>query len=220
MALSLARPVASICSVVLLAVSAGLMAAACGGPAPETLCKRLCDCGACADGEQEDCADSLGDAEKEASDQECGAEYDAYVSCLDEELECKNGGADVSGCDDEHDKLVACLGEPVVLLAGNGCIDFCVELATCAGVDPANCQVENPCTTEQNRCAACLAGGTGDLCSSEGLVAAAFPCIGECLGATACEVGSTIECQCADGASGTATCNGAVFGPCECAVPK
>src|SRR5688500_491362 len=63
------------------------------GPDPETLCKRLCDCGDCAEQEQQGCAEGLEDAEKDAENDECGAEYDTYVECLDENLECSAGGA-------------------------------------------------------------------------------------------------------------------------------
>ena len=220
MALSLARPFASIGAVLVLALSIGLTAAACGGPSPETLCKRLCDCGACAAGDEESCASSLEDAEQEAADEECGAEYDAYVTCLDESLECKDGTADVSDCDDEHEKLVKCLNEPVVLLTSNGCIDLCEKFVGCTGMDPATCQAANPCSPEQNRCAACLAAGPADLCSTDDIVNAALPCIQDCLSVTACEVGSTVACQCQDGAMGASTCNGATYGPCECDVPQ
>lgn len=213
------RAFASLGSAVVLALTAAFTAAACG-PAPETLCKRLCDCGACAAGEEEGCAESLADAEKDASDEECGAEYDAYVSCLDENVECKNGSADTADCDDEHEALVACLDEPVILLVGNGCIDLCNEIAACTGLDPATCQVENICTYEQNRCAACLAGGAANLCDPEELVDAAFPCLQECLDAISCQPGSTTPCTCPDGSEGASTCNGATYGPCECAEPQ
>jgi hypothetical protein len=213
------RAFASVGSVVVLALAAAFTAAACG-PAPETLCKRLCDCGSCAAQEEEGCAESLGDAEKEASDGDCGAEYDAYVSCLDENLECKGGAADTSDCEDEHEALVECLDEPVILLVGDGCVDLCEEVAVCAGIDVANCQIDNICTYEQNRCAACLAGSPADLCNPEELVNAALPCLDACLAAFGCEPGSTTTCTCADGAEGTSTCNGTTYGPCTCAEPQ
>ncbi len=195
----------------------GAFAAASCGPAPETICKRLCDCGGCVDqDEEEGCAEALEEAEKEATDGDCGAEYDAYVGCLDESLECKGDAADTSACDDEYDDLVDCIDEPVVLLYGNGCIDLCVELAGCANVDPGNCQVENPCNDGQNKCAACLAGGSADLCDPDSFLEAAFPCLTQCLDALECQPGTQQVCACPDGSQGVSTCNGATFGECEC----
>jgi hypothetical protein len=213
------RRIATISAAAFALFLGSLTAGACG-PDPETLCKRLCDCGDCAEQEQQGCAEGLEDAEKDAENDECGAEYDTYVECLDENLECSAGGANESKCQEEHDDLVDCIDEPVIVLVGDACIDLCKEVAGCAGTDPALCDAgPNPCTYEQNRCAACLAGGSADLCDPEQIVNAALPCLQVCLEAVACQPGSQSPCQCPDGTTGTSTCNGAAYGPCDCADP-
>ncbi len=185
-------------------------------PSPETLCKRICDCGSCSNEEEEGCVDGLEDAEEDASSEECGAEYDAYVSCLDEKTECDGDAADTSACDDEQEDLAECLDQPVLVNVANGCVDLCVEVVSCQGIPADVCQVPNTCNYEQNRCAACLTGGAASLCTNEGLIEAALGCLELCLAAATCEPGEEVVCTCADGSTGVSTCGGVAFGPCVC----
>ncbi|NUO52790.1 MAG: hypothetical protein HOV80_28425 [Polyangiaceae bacterium] len=212
------RRIATILAVTSSAVFGILAAGACS-PSVEVICKRVCDCGNCSKDDEEGCVDGLEDAEKDASDEDCGSQYDEYITCLDEKVECKDGGATDEECDKEKAELADCLDAPVITFVQNGCVDLCEKVAGCSQVQvpPGTCEAaENVCTFEQNKCAACLAGGPGDLCTPEGLIDTALPCLQTCLAALECEPGSQIACQCQDGTTGTQTCNGVAYGACEC----
>jgi hypothetical protein len=82
--------------------------AGCGGGA--SICDDICECtGECTDDSRAECVDNYEDAEKYADDEECGAEFDAYTSCISSEFECRSGKPDADGCVSEGDELQRCL---------------------------------------------------------------------------------------------------------------
>jgi hypothetical protein len=84
---------------------AGLGTAASSG----SLCERMCDCVGCSENELSECEDDIDDQVREAEDEGCGSESDAYVECLDDQLECRDAEIDVDGCDAEERALSECL---------------------------------------------------------------------------------------------------------------
>ena len=60
------------------------------GPSVGAYCNKICDCTGCSDSELDDCVDAIDDARKDAEDEGCSGEFDAYLSCLDGELTCED----------------------------------------------------------------------------------------------------------------------------------
>jgi hypothetical protein len=92
----------------LLTLGLALAAAGCGGSA-SSLCNDLCDCTGCSDNELDDCVDDVEDQIKEAEDEGCSDQADAYIDCLSSEFECRDSEVDVDGCDSESEELGKCL---------------------------------------------------------------------------------------------------------------
>jgi hypothetical protein len=83
------------------------LTAGCGGGS--ALCDQVCDCtGDCSDNDREECYDDIDDAQREADAEECGSEYDDYISCLNSEFECRDGRVDADGCGPERDDVQDC----------------------------------------------------------------------------------------------------------------
>ncbi|MCA9619240.1 MAG: hypothetical protein KC731_09460, partial [Myxococcales bacterium] len=87
--------------------------AACG-PSPASYCAALCDCLGCSEVEEADCVDTYEDAERAATRLGCDEEYGAFLACLEVELECRGGLADLDGCSYEEADLLACVDGTLV----------------------------------------------------------------------------------------------------------
>ncbi len=85
-----------------------LVTSGCGGGAG--ICDDICECtGDCSDNDRDECYDEFDDAERRADNEDCGAEFDEYVSCLGSEFECRTGGRyDLDGCNGEGEDLNDC----------------------------------------------------------------------------------------------------------------
>ncbi len=95
--------VASMRSLIVLGLGlvAPFMLAGCGGASIEDVCQRSCECLDNCDTQQSQC-EASGKAFEELSDElGCRDSWDAYLSCLDENLTCDNGSVDDSACDVE-----------------------------------------------------------------------------------------------------------------------
>lgn len=190
-------------------------AGACG-PSEASLCKRACDCEGCSSSEEDDCIDELEDAREEAAEEGCGAEYDALVSCIDEELECNDDQVEADGCSDEADDLADCLDDPVFFGVGDPCEALCDQLLECGA---ETCAFTGPCAGPVEDCASCLVAFGDDLCTPDGSQQALDNCADECLieDDNLCTPGEEVFCLCFDGTEGTETCaaDGQSFGPCS-----
>jgi hypothetical protein len=94
-----------------LLASSLLVATGCGGGA--SLCDDICDCtGECSENDREECYDEVDDEQRAADNEDCGSQYDEYLSCLNSEFECREGGRyDLDGCSFERDEVRDCLDD-------------------------------------------------------------------------------------------------------------
>lgn len=78
-----------------------MMLLACGGASIDEVCQRACECQGDCDTQKAVC-EANGNAFEQLSDEVgCRDSWDAYLSCLDENLTCDNGVVDDSACDAE-----------------------------------------------------------------------------------------------------------------------
>jgi hypothetical protein len=133
-----------ILSATLLGAGALVLGPGCGSSA-SSLCSDICDCTGCSDSEMDDCVDDVEDAEKEAGDEGCEDQYDDFISCFAEELECRDGEIDADGCESEATSLAKCLDHPIEVSGG---LDPCQRAArhfedcgiqTGGGGEPGQC---------------------------------------------------------------------------------
>jgi hypothetical protein len=64
------------------------------GTSPEDVCDSLCDCQGCSDRQYDDCVEAYERAQDQAERYGCGDEYEDYLDCLDDTLECRYGRVD------------------------------------------------------------------------------------------------------------------------------
>jgi hypothetical protein len=158
------------------------MAASIGGcgASAAALCDRLCECVGCSESERADCIDSLDDAAKSADEKGCGGSYDDYVSCVDQELECKNDAIVVDGCDGEIVALADCTGGTIPGVT-DPCIRLCQDFNACDGSQQSDCSGSSTqCTDAQKVCAQCFLDDGRDVCTE--LLDIASDCSAACGG--------------------------------------
>ena len=90
-------------------------------PSSAALCNKVCDCTGCTKDQQVDCVDDLDDARKEARREGCDDQYDAYFSCVADEMRCEDDNIEVDGCDAELEELMQCMGGVVPVIGKNAC---------------------------------------------------------------------------------------------------
>lgn len=90
-------------------------------PSSASLCNRVCECTGCSKDERADCVDDLDDARKEARNEGCGDQYDAYFSCAASEMQCEGDSIEVDGCDTELRELRQCMGDGVPVIGKDAC---------------------------------------------------------------------------------------------------
>ncbi len=111
------------------------------GPSGASICEKICDCVGCSDSEREDCVDEFDDAQRDADQEECSAEWNDFVACIDEELECDDDRIEADGCDNELE-----------------------ELAECADGEVSFGGILSPCGVLKEQCGAC--GEATELCEA------------------------------------------------------
>ena len=92
---------------VLFGLGASALLVACA-VTPSDICEAICDCTGCSDNELAACIDDLEDEQRLAEREGCDEEYDAVLSCFDDEIECRGSGYDLDGCDGELEDLDKC----------------------------------------------------------------------------------------------------------------
>jgi hypothetical protein len=72
------------------------------GTSPEDLCDSICDCRGCSDREFDDCVRSYEAGAELAERYGCEDDYDDYLDCVDDSLECHYSGVswDYRYCND------------------------------------------------------------------------------------------------------------------------
>lgn len=75
--------------------------AGCGGASIADICQRACECVGNCDTQQDECERNGEAYEELASELGCSDSWDAYVSCLDENLVCTDGEVNEGACSAE-----------------------------------------------------------------------------------------------------------------------
>ncbi|WP_437317805.1 hypothetical protein [Sorangium sp. So ce385] len=121
-------------------------------------CAGVCDCWQCSAGEYAECVDSLEDAAQSAERKGCPAAAEAFVRCVDADVECTaDESASVSTrCKSEQDALVACGVHAPVL--GLFCEWGVQRIKECGAMSP----ILAPCAEETRCMHACYALATCD----------------------------------------------------------
>ena len=86
----------------------GVSVGGCGGSA-SSICNATCDCTGCSDSEFDDCIDTYEDFERESDARDCLPEFDDYVDCIDDEIECRDGRVDADGCNTPLSNWLRCM---------------------------------------------------------------------------------------------------------------
>jgi hypothetical protein len=152
---------------------APLWTSGCEGGEPP-LCKAQCDCMGCGMRERQDCVDDVEDAERNAANEGCSAQFSDYVTCFAGRTCSDNGtfttSCDIQGealekcsslagkivrttCEDARDKFISCgLGGFQVSPCApqSACVARCALAATCSDLQtqPSN----GPFVTCANNC--------------------------------------------------------------------
>ncbi|WP_437577937.1 hypothetical protein [Sorangium sp. So ce887] len=123
-----------------------------------SVCDGLCDCWQCSASEYEECVDDVEDAVQSAERRGCPVAADAFMRCVDADIECMGdrNAAEPTRCETEKDALATC-GVRVPLL-GPLCERGAQRVRDCAGglFEPAPCAGPSRCTY------ACYATATCD----------------------------------------------------------
>ncbi|MGK3960231.1 hypothetical protein WMF38_45175 [Sorangium sp. So ce118] len=92
-----------------LAVAGGALVSA-GCPSPEErTCDLLCDCTGCSEARYLDCVDKTEVARKDAEAASCSAgAFDELLTCVQDEVECKDDKFVFDGCEDQERSLRNC----------------------------------------------------------------------------------------------------------------
>ncbi|WP_437924504.1 hypothetical protein WMF37_36595 [Sorangium sp. So ce291] len=92
-----------------LAVAGGALVFA-GCPSPEErTCDVLCDCTGCSEARYRDCVNETEIARKGAEQASCPAgAFDELLTCVEDELECKDDKFTFDGCEDRQQSLRQC----------------------------------------------------------------------------------------------------------------
>lgn len=73
-----------------LGLASAVTLSGCGGASIEEVCQRACECLDNCDTQQSQCEASGKSFEELADERDCRDAWDAYLSCLDENLSCDN----------------------------------------------------------------------------------------------------------------------------------
>ncbi|WP_437965019.1 hypothetical protein WMF04_35945 [Sorangium sp. So ce260] len=95
---------------VLLSLAAAGGALVCAGcpSQEERACDLICDCTGCSEARYLDCVDKTETAKQAAAGASCSAAFDAYLACLEAEIECRDDAFSFDGCEDQERSLRRC----------------------------------------------------------------------------------------------------------------
>lgn len=154
------------------AIALGLPVFASGcGVSAEDICELKCNCEGCSQEQRDDCVAGVESALTKADDLGCSTEYGNWLSCAEQEAECRDGKTfTFDGCDIEEDALAACGGGDECAAAAKKLCDECNF--SCTDPDPSACTGRSQCLS------ACIAKATcEDIATSGGAYAT---CISAC----------------------------------------
>jgi len=148
-------------SVTLLLWASGIAAAAggCGPSQASAICDALCTCTPCTDNDRVDCEDSAHAAETKAR-VACGAPFDAYFACAEDNIRCHDPSALNTRCEAEIIALIAC--DSTLPLIGTACEASQTKTQACLGkvgeiTTQGRCSGVTACTAQCINAASCAA---------------------------------------------------------------
>jgi hypothetical protein len=126
-----------------IAFGTGVFASGCGVSADE-ICNVKCKCEGCSQEQRDDCESDVNATVNKAQDLGCSSEYANWLSCVEQEAECRNGETFAwDGCEIEEDALAACGGGDACSAAAKKLCDECKF--SCSNPDPSACTGRNAC---------------------------------------------------------------------------
>lgn len=136
-----------------LALGAGVFASGCGVSA-EQICNVKCSCEGCNQAELDDCVSDVNATVQKAQNLGCSSQYADWLSCVEEEAECRNGDTFAwDGCDIEEDALSACGGYDACTQAAE---KMCNECGVgCGDPPPSGCSGRTECLSKCTIAATC-----------------------------------------------------------------
>jgi hypothetical protein len=79
------------------------------GSAAGSICDVTCDCRGCSESDYDECIDEYEDFERESDARDCLPEFDEYVGCIEDEIECRDGRVDADGCNTPFERWLRCM---------------------------------------------------------------------------------------------------------------
>ena len=144
------------------------VAPGCGGASVGKYCDQVCECLGCSDSERDECSDAMGDLRKTAEDAGCSGEFDDYLSCINDELECNDDQVSADGCDVEEKAVGECSPDIGI------------------GVDPCE-RLGEGLTALYESCGVEVTDPGGETTECTGQVAAQAECLLPCIDLLPCE---------------------------------
>ena len=130
-----------------LGFGGGIVASGCS-VSPDEICNVKCSCEGCNQAERDDCVADVNAAVNTAAELGCSDEYADWLSCVENEAECRNGDEFAwDGCEIEEDALTACSGQNVCVQAADKLCNTCGGV--CDEPDPSGCSGRVQC---QSKC--------------------------------------------------------------------
>src|SRR6187399_1481503 len=86
----------------------GLLGCKNAGLATASICDQACACEPCTNNDQEACEDAASDARRRARDLGCTSEFNAYLSCAEDHISCRDKNAVTKECSAEFTALSLC----------------------------------------------------------------------------------------------------------------
>jgi len=121
-------------------------ASGCGADADD-ICALKCNCEGCSEAERNDCLSDIEATTKLAADYGCTDQYADWLTCVDQEAECRDGKTFAwDGCDIEEDALAECGGGDACTAAAKKLCDECNF--SCADPDPKTCTGQYECLSK------------------------------------------------------------------------
>lgn len=135
-----------------IGLGSGVFASGCGVSADE-ICEVKCNCQGCSEEQRDDCVADVDATVAKAENLGCSTEYSTWLSCVEQEAECRNGDTFTwDGCEIEEDALAKCGGSDACAAAAKKLCNECNF--SCTEPDPSACSGRNECLS------ACIVNAT------------------------------------------------------------
>ena len=144
-----------------LGLGMGVFASGCSVSAQE-ICDIKCNCEGCSQEQHDDCVADVNATVTKAESLECSTQYSNWLSCVEQEAECRNGATFAwDGCEIEEDALNECGGSDACTAAAQKLCDECKF--SCSDPDPSACTGRNECLS------ACVVNATCEEIATSGM---------------------------------------------------